>query len=137
MNLPARLRSATLALALAAAVLAAGGCMTSHDVVTGAWTLVQVDRAAPAAEGALSLLPDGTFTMRPGCNSGGGTYVIDGNRLATDALDLTMKACAEDVMAQETVFLAVLDADPRYEIETGTGRLRLTGGSSTLVFSSQ
>ena len=35
----------------------------------------------PAAEASISLLPDGTFTMRPGCITGWRTYAIDGNRL--------------------------------------------------------
>jgi heat shock protein HslJ len=60
--------------------------------------------------------------------------VIDGNRLVTDEIGITMKACEEAVMAQEQVFLGVLDADPRYEIETGTGRLLLSGGGATLTF---
>lgn len=137
MHLPARARLAGYVLTLPVVALAAGGCMTSHDVITGAWTLVQVDRRAPDAEGALSLLPDGTFTMRPGCNTGGGTYRIDGNRLVTDEIGITMMACDDAVMAQEQAFLAVLDRDPRYEVETGTGRLLLAGGDSTLVFAAR
>jgi heat shock protein HslJ len=137
MHLHVHARRVALVLLLPVVALGTGGCLTSQDIITGAWTLVRVDRAAPAAEGALSLLPDGTFTMRPGCNTGGGRYVIDGNRLVTDALNLTMMACAEDVLAQEHVFLEVLEADPRYEIETGTGRLLLVAGDSTLVFDAQ
>ena len=79
-DMNARSRAGTLA-ALAFATLAVAGCMASHDVITGAWTLVEVNGSLPAAEASISLLPDGTFTMRPGCNTGGGTYVIDGNRL--------------------------------------------------------
>jgi heat shock protein HslJ len=137
MHLTTRVRTAALVLLLPVVARAASGRMTSPDVNTGAWTLVGVDRRAPAAEGALSLLPDGTFTVRPGCNTGGGSYVIDGNRLVTDGIGLTMMACDEAVMAQEKVFVQVLDSDPRYEVETGTGRLLLTGGDSTLAFEAQ
>ena len=36
--------------------------------------------------------------------------------------------------AQEQNVVTVLEADPRFEIETGTGRLRLTAGDALLVF---
>ena len=129
----ARVRAGTLA-ALAAATLAVSGCMASHDVITGAWTLVEVNGSSPAAEASISLLPDGTFTMRPGCNTGGGTYTIDGNRLDVDGMSLTMKACGDGANAQEQDVVTILEADPRFEIETGTGRLRMTAGDAVLVF---
>ena len=45
-----------------------------------------------------------------------------------------MKACEEAVKAQEQDVVTILEADPRFEIETGTGRLRLTAGDAVLVF---
>jgi heat shock protein HslJ len=134
MNLSAIARRAVTAAALVVIVAA---CMPSSDAITGAWKLVGVNGSAPATEGALSLLPDGKLTMRPGCNSGGGTYTIEANRLVTDSLSLTMMSCGEAADAQEQAFLAVLDADPRFEVETGTARLRLTSGDSVLVFEGQ
>ena len=72
--------------------------------------------------------------MRPGCNTGGGTYTIDGNRLDVDGMSLTMKACGDGTNAQEQEVVTILEADPRFEIETGTGRLRMTAGDAVLVF---
>lgn len=134
MHLPVLARGVV---ALTAATLIATACMPSSDAITGAWKLVGLNGSAPATEGALSLLPDGKLTMRPGCNSGGGTYTIEANRLVTDSLSLTMMSCGEAADAQEQAFLAVLDADPRFEVETGTARLRLTSGDSVLVFEGQ
>jgi heat shock protein HslJ len=117
--------------------LMAGACMASQDVITGAWTLVEINGSSPAAEASLSLLPDGKFTMRPGCNTGGGIYAIDGNRLDTDEMSLTMMACGDASNVQEQAVVSVLDADPRFGIDTGTGRLRLTAGDgTTLLFES-
>jgi heat shock protein HslJ len=133
-HLPVRLRSVALALGLPLVVVAAGGCMTSHDVITGDWVLVQVDNAAPAAEAGISFGTDGRFAMQPGCNSGGGTYAISGNRIDVQSLEATAMACGEPADAQEQIFVAALEADPRFEIETGTGRLRLTTDDTVLVF---
>ena len=66
----ARVRAGTLA-ALAAATLAVSGCMASHDVITGAWTLVEVNGSSPAAEASISLLPDGTFVLEFGGRGSG------------------------------------------------------------------
>ena len=77
---------------------------------------------------------DGRFTVRPGCNSGGGTYTIDGNRIVVDGTQLTAMACGDPADGQEQAFLAVLRDTPRFEIETRTGRLRLTAGDRALVF---
>ena len=128
----ARIRAGALA-ALVAATLAAAGCMASHDVITGAWELVEINGTSPVAEAAISLLPDGNFTMRPGCNTGGGTYTIVGNRLEAEVMSLTWKSCGDAANAQEQTVVTVLEADPRFEIETGSGRLRLTGADGTVL----
>jgi heat shock protein HslJ len=131
-DMNARSRARTLA-ALAFATLAVAGCLASHEVVTGAWSLVEVNGSLPAAEASISLLPDGTFTMRPGCNTGDGTYAIVGNRLEAEVMSLTMKSCGDAANAQEQTVVTVLEADPRFEIETGSGRLRLAGADGTVL----
>jgi heat shock protein HslJ len=118
-----------------ACVLLLAACMTSHDVITDRpWKLVLIGNAAPAAEAGISFGTDGRFTMQPGCNNGGGTYTISGNRIDVQSLEATAMACGDPADAQEQVFVAALEADPRFEIETGTGRLRLATDDTVLVF---
>lgn len=118
---------------LLAATLAA--CMPTSDAITDRpWKLVQIGASVPVAEAGISFGVDGRVTVSPGCNSGGGTYAIEGNRIVAGPIALTERACGEPADSQEQVFLAVLGAGPRFEIETRTGRLRLTAGDDALVF---
>jgi heat shock protein HslJ len=121
-----------------AALLAAGllvGCLPSSNAITGrTWRLVQIDGAVPAAEAGISFGVDGRVAVSPGCNSGGGAFSIEGNRITVGELLLTAMACGDPADAQEQAFLAVLGASPRFEIETRTGRMRLTAGEDALVF---
>ena len=132
MNLPVIGRSL---LALSAVTVLAAACMPTSDAITNRpWKLVEINRSVPVAEGAVEFDTDGRFTVRPGCNSGGGTYTIDGNRIVVDGTQLTAMACGDPADGQEQAFLAVLRDTPRFEIETRTGRLRLTAGDRALVF---
>lgn len=118
---------------LVAGLLAA--CMPSSDAITDrSWTLVEIAGSVPVADAGLTFGPDGRLTVQPGCNSGGGTYAIEGNRITTEAIALTEMACGEPADAQEREFVRILEGDPLFEIETRTGRLRLTAGDAALVF---
>jgi len=130
-----RLRPAAALAALAVAALVAAGCMTSADAITGrAWKLVEIGGAAPAVEAGLGLEVDGRYSVRPGCNSGGGTYTINGNRITFGVAAITAMACGEPADGQEQAFLGVLGSTPAFEVETQTGRLRLKGAAGDLVF---
>lgn len=132
MNLPVIGRS-LLALSVVTALAAA--CMPASDAITNRpWRLVEIDRSVPVAEGAVEFGADGRFTVRPGCNTGGGTYTIDGNRIVVAGTQLTAMSCDDPADSQEQAFLAVLGDTPRFEIETRTGRLRLMAGDGALVF---
>lgn len=129
-----RARRTVLAAALLGAVLAAGGCITSEQVIVrGHWTLHSVDGVPPAAPGRLDFEADGTVALDTGCNAGGGTYRIDGLRLLTEELRTTLIGCQGAVAAQEQAFLEVLAGPPAFAIDTGTGRLRLTGPTGRVL----
>lgn len=125
-----------LRIALLASLLAAAGCMTSADAISGrTWTLDRVNGLPAAAPGTLTLGADGRLTVEPGCNRGSGTYSLQGNRLVTSQIAATPAPCGDDaVNAQEAVVLGVLDADPTFAIDTKTGQLRLQAGDTTLQF---
>jgi heat shock protein HslJ len=123
-------------LPLAASILLVAACMTSHDVIADkTWTLHAIDGRPAAGPAELRLGTDGQLAAKPGCNTTGGPYAIDGNRLTTGTLATSLMLCAAPaVAAQETTFLAVLEADPVFAVDTGTGQLRLTAGGVTLLF---
>ncbi len=102
------------------------------------WKIVQVG-TAPAVDPdgviGVSFGTDGRFTVHTGCQSGGGTYHLDGNRILLDSEQLQPVPCAGAVASQEAALLGVVEGSPRFEIDTGTGNLRLTTeGGETLVF---
>lgn len=71
------------------------------------------------------VLEDGRLRGETGCNSFGGAYELDGDRLRlSDALEVTTQGCDEALERQLEHVLAVLASDPEVRIE-GT-RLVLT-----------
>jgi heat shock protein HslJ len=75
---------------------------------------------------------DGTVSGSAGCNRYSGTYRWTGDQLALYPLASTKMACADDVMAQESAFLASIEQVATFAIEgeqltvfDGSGELRL------------
>ena len=119
---------------LAALATAAVGCMTGSDVlVERPWSLVTIAGQPPAAAGGVTFGTDGRFTVDTGCNSGGGTYHLQGNRISLDSEVLTQVACVGAVGEQERAVLGVIEGTPAYAIDTETGRLRLTGPGDVVL----
>ena len=117
-------------LALVLVVLLVAACMTSADVITGKpWKLVSIGGAPPVDPAGIvgvSFGADGRFQVNTGCRSGGGTFHVDGNRIVLDSETLQPTPCDEAMAAQDAILLGAVDRRPRFEIDTGTGRLRLT-----------
>jgi heat shock protein HslJ len=122
---------------LTALAFLAAGCLTTHDVLTDRpWKLDEIGGAAPVdPEGivGVSFGTDGRFTVNTGCRSGGGTYHLDGNRILLDSEILQPSPCDEAMAAQDAVLLGVVEGRPRFEIDTRTGRLRLTSESGEVL----
>ena len=69
-----------------------------------------------------------------GCNSMGGPYTLDGERLTFGPMISTKMACLEgNVMAQEARFLAVLDSVERYTIAADTLALYVPGTAAAAL----
>lgn len=135
----ARFRRVSAVLLLPAVLLLVASCMTTADVVTDRiWTLVSIDGQRPVAAAGLRLGSDGQMTVEPGCNHGGGSFSIKGNRIVNDGpIALTAMSCLDDkVGLQEAAFMVVVNADPVFALDTGTGQLRLEAHGVTLLFSS-
>ena len=73
-----------------------------------------------------------TIAGSAGCNTYSGTYAVgEDGAMSFSALATTRMMCAEDVMAQETAFLAAIEQVASYEIE-GT-QLRLLDDSGAML----
>ncbi|MET0457646.1 MAG: META domain-containing protein, partial [Ilumatobacteraceae bacterium] len=97
--------------------------------------LVSGDAASsiPAGGRAPSLrLDGGTITVDTGCNTGSGTYTLDGTDITFGPIATTRMACADPAgSATETAVLTVLSGTATYEVEADV--LRLTNGTNGLM----
>jgi heat shock protein HslJ len=128
-------RAAAIASALAVLVL---GCGTDGQVQLEdrPWKLVEIAGRPPVDHDGivgLSFGTDGRFTVNTGCRSGGGTYHLDGNRIILDTEILHPSPCAEAMAVQDATLLGVAEGRPRFEIDTRTSRLRLTGEADKIL----
>jgi heat shock protein HslJ len=92
-----------------------------------AWQLdALVEGADPDAavssvvEGSTLELDDGQLGGHTGCNSFGGRYELDGDRLVVDELESTLIGCEGALRFQEAHLLGVLEADPTITLEGRT-----------------
>ena len=131
------MRFAARAAALGLPLLLLAGCLTTSEVlVDRPWELDEVGGAPPVDPDGIvgvSFGTDGRFTVNTGCRSGGGTYHLDGNRILLDSEILQPSPCDEAMAAQDAILLGVVEGRPRFEIDTRTGRLRLTSEAGEVL----
>jgi heat shock protein HslJ len=63
-----------------------------------------------------------------GCNSFGGDYEVDGDRLRMGRIEQTLIGCEDALATQERHVLAVLQSDPAWSVEGPTLGLRADDG---------
>ena len=107
--------------------------------LTGTWKLTAYgpkETPTPAVTGAEATLTfddEGNVTGNGGCNSLGGKYNVDGNKINFSDITSTLMACDDARMAQESAVTKVLSGSVEYEIKDNM--LTLTSGDSVLIFS--
>jgi heat shock protein HslJ len=111
----------------------------AEEAILGTWPIVNV----AAGDGIVSVVPgtdptltfdDGTLGMTTGCNTGGSSWMLDGDVLTIDRMRLTLKACAEPaVMEQEASLIAALESSARVELAPNELILLDDHGSIVLV----
>lgn len=61
---------------------------------------------------------DGTFSVETGCNTGGGRYTLEGDRVTFTSYETTLMACKDEREALEAHMLGLLEAgEVRVEVE--------------------
>jgi heat shock protein HslJ len=95
------------------------------------WTVVSIvsgDAVSSVPAGAVATLvigADGRFALEAGCNSGGGTYTVDGASIRFTDIATTKKACQGAAGDLETAVLGVLRAESlTFAIDASTLSLR-------------
>lgn len=105
------------------------------------WALVSIDGpdgATPAHEGATVTLEfdeNGQVSGSGGCNSYGGTYEVQDNRLSFGEITRTLMACVdENVMAQEEAYFTALQSAGEFDLSGEQLTLWYGEGEGTLIF---
>lgn len=83
------------------------------------------------ARASITFHDDGTVSVQPGCNTGGGRFVTEGTTLTITQIILTRMACIDERDDLETAVLAVLEA-PELDVRIDADSLTLMAGERGL-----
>jgi len=86
------------------------------------WELYAIGKTFPIAGRPITItFEDGQVSGSAGCNSYGGSYQVNGDKIAFSEVFSTMMACPEPegVMEQEMMFLQFLGDAQRFEMADG------------------
>ena len=132
-----RLRSLLGLVAVAAMASACG--LTGGDTANGglgntSWTVLSIGGQAtiPDARPTMVFDPGGTVSGTNGCNTYGGRFATDGNRITIDQTSSTAMGCEADRSAQEAAFNAAFGAATTWK-QAEDGTLHLTGGAEIVA----
>jgi heat shock protein HslJ len=85
---------------------------------------VEGDALVEGTEITLTFTEDGRVRGTSGCNTYEGTYTLDGTSITVASITFTLKACAPDILKQETTYLDTLQNVTTWQI--GMNGLTLT-----------
>lgn len=126
--------SGTAALVVLAGLAACGGSGDEADLADITWTLTELEGRPPIAGATidLTLSTDGRVFGSGGCNRYTGPANFgEGEMTLGPNLAVTRMACEEQVMAQEDVFVGLLQRVSGYEV--ADGELRLMDAEGTVL----
>jgi heat shock protein HslJ len=106
-------------------------------ITWGLSSIITGDAVSSVPGGVVATLlfnADGTVAVHSGCNSGGGTYTVDGNRIDFGEIVMTDMACAGGAGQVEQAVVAVLGAD-NITFEIDGASLTLMAGANGLQYS--
>ncbi|HEX7710389.1 MAG TPA: META domain-containing protein [Sphingomonadaceae bacterium] len=96
------------------------------------WRFVSIDGKAPASDRARLTLADEKLGANLGCNSIGGPWRIEKDRLMAGPLIQTEKFCTGETVDQEKAAGALLVAAPEIKVEGNRMELRSFGHAAEL-----
>ena len=104
-----------------AIMLAACGGTGSDPLNNTSWELAALGEQSPLAGTTISLsFEDGLARGTSGCNSYGGAYQVNGDKIEFQEFEATLMACLDTgVMEQETAYLRSLGEAQRFELSEG------------------
>lgn len=105
------------------------------SLTSGEWTLTSLggEAALDGAPATLTFGADGTAFGSAGCNTFNLPYTVDGESLTFGSSVLTLMACEESIMTQESALMSALAAATAYRIE-GNQFVIVYGEGQELVF---
>ncbi|MGD8405009.1 MAG: META domain-containing protein [Anaerolineales bacterium] len=118
-----------------AIMLAACGGSGGDPLNNTSWELTALGEQPPLAGTTISLsFEDGLARGTSGCNSYGGAYKVNGDRIEFQEFEATVMACPDTgVMEQETAYLKSLGEAQSFELSEG--QLQIFGSEGeTLTF---
>jgi heat shock protein HslJ len=95
-------------------------------------TPVEEIQVTQPASYTLRFLPNGKLLVQADCNSGSGTYTVDGTALSIGPVAMTLMACGPD--SQDAEFLKELDAAALYFMDGPNLMIDLFADSGTMTF---
>jgi heat shock protein HslJ len=114
-------------LLIASLAVVLSGCTSAGDVEQlrdREWTLAWVEGFSSTPAGvrtpSLQFNSDGRLAGNTGCNTAGGAYSIDGDRLTIGPMITTKRACAADEGNQlERAYVRAVEGSTRFRIVAG------------------
>ena len=134
-------RNVPFCFVLFAAVMLLSACtpILSRDPLNGtSWSLSTIDETA-ALHGTLVTLAfaDGQVSGSSDCNSYGGSYKVNGEKITVRSLVSTLMACQDmDIMEQEQTYMQYLQNAQTYQIDSDQLQIATIDGK-VLVFTLQ
>jgi heat shock protein HslJ len=99
----------------------------SQDLAGTSWEVIGYNNGKQAVTSLLAgttltaeFGKDGNLSGNSGCNTYNGTYTVTGDQIKIGPLATTRMACPQEIMDQETQYLAALQSAATYRVE-GTG----------------
>lgn len=116
------------------------GAAPTGELIGGVWQWLRFEDTAelnsfdvPDPQNyTLQFLPDGSYALRADCNTGGGSYSLDGASLKLQPGPLTMMACPPGSL--DATFLTRLGEVASFVIQDGVLYLNLMMDAGNLVF---
>jgi heat shock protein HslJ len=134
-------RNVPFCFVLFAAVMLFSACnpILSRDSLNStSWSLSTIDET-PALQGILVTIAfaDGQVSGSSGCNSYGGSYKVNGEKITIRSLVSTLMACQDmDIMEQEQTYMQYLQNAQTYQIDSDQLQIATIDGK-VLVFTLQ